>query len=104
MKITSIRIKKNKHNKDNTLLGIASIELDNCLVITNLKLIQLDNKRFVCFPNRKQTRYVYDMNGTYTLATEYTDLVHPCTKEFRQYIETELFKIYDKEEETLDNE
>ena len=39
MKITSIRIKKNKR-EDDTLLGIASIELDGCLIIHEIKLIQ----------------------------------------------------------------
>ena len=29
---------------------------------------------------------------------EYADIVHPSNKTFREYIETELFKIYDTEE------
>ena len=28
---------------------------------------------------------------------EFTDIVHPSNKEFRDYVETELFKIYDSE-------
>ena len=39
MQITSIRLKKINSKKEN-LIGVASIELDNCLVIHGIKLIQ----------------------------------------------------------------
>ena len=39
MKITSVRIKKS-HNSG-TLLGVASVQFDDCLVIHDIKLIQL---------------------------------------------------------------
>lgn len=96
MKITSVRIKKN--NKENEpLLGIANIQLDDCLVIHDIKLVQLENgKRIISFPNKKVKRYTID-NGDYEESYEYSDIVHPSNKEFRAYIEAELFKIYDKE-------
>ena len=96
MKITSIRITKNKR-EDDTLLGIASIELDGCLIIHDIKLIQLDGKRFISFPNKKIKKYVCDENG-YSENFEYTDIIHPSTKDFREYVESELFRIYDNEE------
>ena len=96
MNITSVRIRKNKNN-DNTLLGIASIELDNCLVIHDIKLIRLKDKRIVCFPNKKVKKYVMN-DGKYTENFEYSDIVHPSNTEFRKYVEEELYKIYDSEE------
>lgn len=95
MEITSIRIKKN--NSGTQPLGVASIQLDNCLVIHDIKLIQLDNKRIISFPHRKVKKFILTDNG-YDQNYEYTDLVHPSNSEFRNYIETELFKIYDSDE------
>lgn len=96
MKITSIRIKKGHYDNEN-LLGIASVQFDNCLIIHDLKIVQLKNKRIVSFPNRKIKKYVYDENGSVVQNFEYSDIVHPSTKEFRDYIEKEIFKIYDAE-------
>ena len=95
MKITSVRIKKT--NAKNKLLGTASIQLDNCLVIHNIKLLQIDGTRKLSFPNRRSQRCEYDSNGAYTLVNEYSDIVHPSNNEFRKYLEDELFKIYDTE-------
>lgn len=96
MKITSIRIKKNKNNENKTLLGVASIEFDNCLVIHDLQLIQLQDKRIISFPHKKIKKYIMK-DGGYSENYEYTDIVHPSNKEFREYVENELFKIYDTE-------
>ena len=95
MKITSVRIKKS-HNSG-TLLGLASLQFDDCLVIHDIKLIQLENKRIVSFPNKKVKKYKSDENG-YSENYEYSDIVHPSNSEFRQYIQEELFKIYDLED------
>ena len=31
------------------------------------------------------------------LMVSYMDIVHPSNSEFRQYLETEIFKVYDNE-------
>ena len=98
MQITSIRIKKIKN--DNNLLGVASIELDNCLIIHDIKLVQLKDKRIISFPNKKVNRFDA-INDGYNRKYEYTDIIHPSNQEFRNYIQDELFKIYDSE--TRDN-
>lgn len=95
MKITSIRIKKN-NSSDSTLLGIASVQFDNCLIIHDIKLVQLKDRRIVSFPNKKAKKFTFDESG-YNENFEYTDIVHPSNQEFRKYIEEELFKIYDAE-------
>lgn len=93
--ITSVRIKKNK-KQDDQLLGTASILLDNCLVIHNIKLLQIKDRRVASFPNRKVKKFNINENG-YEEVYEYSDIVHPANKEFRDYIEAELFKVYDME-------
>lgn len=94
MEITSIRIKKS--NKEGTVLGSASVHLDNCLVIHDIKLVENNGKRMLSFPNRKTKKVVME-NGEYSEISTYTDLVHPSNTEFRQYIEQEIFKVYDNE-------
>lgn len=94
MEITSIRIKKN--NNGTQPLGIASIQLDNCLVIHNIRLIENNGKRLLSFPNRRTKKYVME-NGTYSEVNSYTDIVHPSNTEFREYLEKEIYKVYDNE-------
>lgn len=93
MQITSVRIKKVNNGN---VLGVASIQLDNCLVIHGIKLVQLKDKRVISFPNKKVKKYEV-VDGKYEMKDEYTDVVHPSNQEFRKYIEDALFEIYDNE-------
>ena len=36
-------------------------------------------------------------NGTYSEVNSYTDIVHPSNTEFREYLEKEIYKVYDNE-------
>lgn len=101
MEITSIRIKKNY--KDVTILGVASVQFDNCLVIHDIKLVERDGKRMLSFPNKRTKRYVME-NGDYTELNTYTDIVHPSNSEFRQYVEKEVFKVFDNDKGETNNE
>lgn len=101
MEITSIRIKKNY--KDTSILGVASVQFDNCLVIHDIKLVKINGKRMLSFPNKRTKRYVME-NGDYTELNTYTDIVHPSNSEFRQYVEKEVFKVFDNDKGELDNE
>ena len=93
MEITNIRVQKNR-NISEQILAIASIQLDNCLVIHDIKLIETNGKRLLSFPNKKTKKYVME-NGEYSEVNTYTDLVHPSNVEFRDYLEKEVFKVYD---------
>lgn len=83
MKITKINIFKNE-NEEEKVKGYVSIELENQLVIKNIKIINGENRRFVAMPSEKCS------DG------KYRDIVFPITKEFRKYIEEEIFKEFDK--------
>ena len=101
MEITSIRVKKN--NNGGTVLGVASIQLDNCLVIHDIRIIDNKGKRMLSFPNKKAKRYVLE-NGEYAEVSSYMDIVHPSNQEFRQYIEDEIFKVFDSNMKGENNE
>lgn len=99
LNVTSIRLKRLNSKKDSKVLGIASIELDNCLVIHGIKLIQLEDKRILSFPSKKVPKYEYDTEGAYTVNYEFSDIVHPSNADTRKYLEDKIFSIYDSEKE-----
>ena len=92
MEITSIRVKKNGNG--GSVLGYATICLDNCLVIHDIKIVEKNGRKILCFPARKFNKVVME-NGEYSEMNAYMDIVHPANKEFREYVEKEVFKIYD---------
>jgi len=92
MKVTSVRIKRGKSITDSRLLGTASIQLDDCLIIHGIRLLQLKDKRVISFPNKKIKKVDVNSNEE---RYEYTDMVHPSNSEFRKYLEDEIFKYYD---------
>ena len=94
MEVTGIRIKK--VNSGSAVLGYANVQLDNCLVIHDIKLVNKNGKRILCFPNKKSKRVIME-NGKYSEVNTYMDIVHPSNSEFRAYLEDEIFKIYDSE-------
>ena len=94
MKITGIRIKRNSKS-DDKFLGTVSIQLDNCLIIHGIRLYKLKDKRIVSFPNKKVKKFDVVSDGGYEEKYEYSDIVHPSNAEFRNYIDTEIFKYYD---------
>ena len=102
MKITSINLKrltKQKYSGGGICLAVASIQLDRELVIHDLQLIQLPEKRIVKFPNKKKIIKRLNFHKTgYEEVWGFSDIVHPCTPEFRRYVTEELYKVYDKEE------
>lgn len=108
MKITGIRMKKfnDKLIRDNwKLLATASIQFDNCFVVHGLRLIELPTKRFVSFPVRRIEKYVDETNKNVmtdedlNTRFEFADIAHPTNSDFRKYIETELFNMYDTKED-----
>jgi stage V sporulation protein G len=100
VEITDIRLKK-FHDKG-ALLAVASVQFDNCFIVRDIQVVQLKDKRFISFPNKKAMRYVMN-NGEYTEKYEHTDVAHPCTQEFRTYMENAIFELYDMNNEGENN-
>ena len=99
MEITNVRMKK--VNNNDRVLAVISVQFDNCLIVHDIKIIQLEDKRIISFPNKKYKRYEMT-NGSYEETFEYTDIVHPSNKELEIMLKKHYLKFMMKEE--LNNE
>ena len=90
MNITDVRIRKVE--TDNRMKAIASITLDDCFVIHDLRVIQGDEHLFVAMPSRK------------TAAGGYRDIAHPINPEVRSMFEEAILKAYEEAEDPAQSE
>ncbi len=86
MKITDIRIRSVESALDNSskFKAVASITIDECFVIHDIKIIEGDDSAFIAMPSRK------------TKQGDYRDIVHPINTETRNYIQQEILSEYKK--------
>ena len=85
MKITSVTVKK--IDKENSRMkGIASVLLDDCFAVHDIRIIEGDNGLFIAMPSRK------------TATGGYRDIAHPINSETRQVFEKEIIEAYEKAE------
>ena len=81
MKITDIRIRL--VNKDEVKLkAVASLTVDESLVVHDIKIIEGKDGLFISMPNRK------------TPDGEYKDIVHPIKSEVREDLKNLILKAY----------
>ena len=83
MQITDIRIRKN--SKEGTLKALASIVLDDAIVIHDIKVLEGKNGLFIAMPSRKSDK-------------GYIDFVHPINTETRNLLQDAILAEYNKEE------
>ena len=84
MKITDVRLKKvDGHNR---LKAIASVTIDDCFVIHELRIIDGDNGLFIAMPSRKLPE------------GEFKDIAHPINAETREKIQKAIFEAYEAPE------
>ena len=89
MKITDVRVRIVKKD-DSKLKAVASITIDDCFVIHDIKVIDGTDGYFVAMPSRK------------TSDGEYKDIAHPINSETRQTVidaVLEAFKLENAKEE-----
>jgi stage V sporulation protein G len=67
--------------------GIASVLLDDCFVIRDIRIIEGKEGLFIAMPSRKNA------DG------EYHDIAHPINAETRKMFEDAIFEEYNKVEE-----
>ena len=79
MKISDIKFRKSL--TDGTLKAIASLTIDGCIAIHEIKVIETDHL-FVAMPSRK------DESGAYH------DIVHPINESARNLIESAVLAAY----------
>jgi stage V sporulation protein G len=122
MKITEVRIFK-KANYDKKLRAFATITIDNCFVVRDIKIIDGSKGLFVAMPsrrlkvscarcgNRNVIRSAYcshcgsglhgdvkhenlDKNNASLRQSEHKDIVHPITIECREYVQKTVLDAY----------
>ena len=86
MKITSVTVKKIE-KENSRMKGIASVVLDECFAVHDIRIIEGDNGLFIAMPSRQ------------TSTGGYRDIAHPINAETRKMFEDAIFEEYNKEEE-----
>lgn len=82
MQITDIRVRIVKN--DEKLKGVASITIDDCFVIHDLKVIAGTDQLFIAMPSRR------------TKDGEFKDVAHPIKSETRDEISKLVLEAYNK--------
>ena len=83
MKISDVRVRVVKKD-DSKLKAVASITIDDCFVVHDIKVIEGTQGYFIAMPSRK------------TPEGEYKDIVHPLNTETREQIRTAILDEFDK--------
>ncbi len=86
MQITSVNVKK-YDKEDSKMKGIASVLIDECFVIRDIRIIEGNDGLFIAFPSRKNNEGLY------------VDVAHPINSETRKLFEDAIFEEFNKEEE-----
>ena len=66
--------------------GIASVLIDDCFAVHDIRIIEGDNGLFIAMPSRK------------TATGGYRDIAHPINQEVRTLFEQEILKAYKEAE------
>lgn len=83
LNITDIRIRLVK-KEDLKLKAVASITIDNCFVVHEIRIIDSNNGLFVAMPSRK------------TPEGEFKDTAHPIDTETRTMLDKKVLEAYEK--------
>ena len=84
MKITSVTVKK--IDKENSRMkGIASVLLDDCFAVHDIRIIEGDNGLFIAMPSRRGSE-----GG-------YKDIAHPIRSTTREQMQTMILNKYKEE-------
>lgn len=86
MKITSVNVRKIE-KEGSKMKGIASVLLDSCFAIHDIRIIKTEKGLLVAMPSRK------------TSDDKYMDIVHPINPETRTMFEETILKAYDEVED-----
>ena len=84
MKITDVRVRL-VSNDDAKLKAVASITIDDCLVVHDIKVINGREGMFISMPNRKRPE------------GEYKDIVRPINTETREELKKVILDAYEQE-------
>ena len=83
MKITSVDVKRFE-KEGSRMKGRATVRLDDCFVVRDIRIIDGDNGLFIAMPSKKAT------DG------EYRDIAHPINSDTRDMIQKLILKAYEE--------
>ena len=86
MNITDVRVRLAK-STNGKLKAVASITIDGCFAVHDIKIIAGDNGPFIAMPSRK------------TPEGDFKDIAHPINPEARAMISDLILKAYREQEE-----
>lgn len=86
MQITSVNVKK-YDKEESKMKGIASVLIDDCFVIRDIRIIEGNDGLFIAFPSRKNNEGLY------------VDVAHPINSETRKMFEDAVFAEFNKADE-----
>ena len=84
MKITSVDVKKFE-KPGSRMKGRANVQLDECFVVHDIRIIDGDNGLFIAMPSKK-------------IPGGHKDIAHPINRETRQMFEEAILEAYEKAE------
>ena len=85
MKITSVTVRKIE-KENSRMKGIASVLLDDCFAVHDIRIIEGDNGLFIAMPSRP------------TSTGGYRDTAHPINAETLQIFEKAILEAYENAE------
>ena len=83
MNITEVRVRLVKKD-DGKLKAVASVTIDNCFVVHDVKILEGNEDYFIAMPSKKAT------DG------EYRDIAHPINSATRTAIQSVILENYEK--------
>lgn len=83
MKITSVNVRPIE-KEGSRMKGIASVLLDDCFAVRDIRVIEGDNGLFIAMPSRK------------TSTGGYKDIAHPINPETRDMFQTTILEEYER--------
>ncbi len=86
MKINDIRIREVR-NQDGKLKAVASITIDDCFVVHDIKIFEREDGHSIAMPSRK------------TSDGKYKDIAHPLNSETRELLQSAILTAFYKFQE-----
>ena len=83
MNITEVRVRLVK-SEEGKLKGVASVTIDDCFVVHDVKIIEGADDFFIAMPSKK------------TPSGEFKDVVHPLNTETREMLRKVVLDEFDK--------
>ncbi len=91
MKITSVNVRK-VEKENSRMKGLASVLIDDCFAVHDIRIIEGDNGLFIAMPSRK------------TATGGYRDIAHPINPEGRAMFEEAIFEAYKNADQPSEEE